>query len=126
MRRPLWGLAAISAGLTLAGVAGAAPGSPLRLDAADVLRESATLPGGTSVAVSGNGRTVVVGTLGERGPGTASIFSRSGSQWQRVATLKPSGKTEGAKFGSSVGISGDGRTVLVGAPGMDDGKGAAW
>ena len=127
-RHPLT-LAALGLALLLAGAAGAvkaAPGASFRVDAANVLRESATLPGGESVAVSGDGRTAVVGALGERGPGSASIFSRTESRWRLVARLTPSGKSDGAKFGSSVGISGNGRNVLVGAPGTDDGKGAAW
>ena len=129
LRRHPLSLAAFVVGFLLAGAAGAveaAPGAPFRHRSASVLRESATLSGGESVAVSGEGRTAVVGTLGERGPGAALIFSRTGSQWRLLARLTPSGKTDGAKFGSSVGISGNGRTVLVGAPGTDDGKGAAW
>jgi hypothetical protein len=78
---------------------------------------------GSSVAVSGD--TVVVGApvatplddpLNEsRGsPGSAYVFTRSGTSWTQQAYLKASNTGNNDEFGGSVAVSGD--TVVVGAP----------
>lgn len=79
---------------------------------------------GFSVAISDNGSTVVVGApLDNSNYGAFWIFSRSGNIWTQtggkyVATGAIGGP---GKQGSSVGISGDGNTIAVGA--MFDGYG---
>ena len=85
---------------------------------------------GSSVAISGDGSTVVVGARGKDGTtytsaGAAYIFEK-GSGWSNGSTNQSAKvKREGAlgppeasseQFGSSVAISGDGSTVVVGAP----------
>jgi hypothetical protein len=53
------------------------------------------------------------------------VFSRSGSAWnQQGAKLTGGGETGTGDFGSSVALSNDGNTALVGGPGDDANKGA--
>ena len=78
---------------------------------------------GATVAASGDGQTVVVGSPFDTGAkGAAYVFSKRGAVWS--SSRLSSG---GGRFGSSVSISFDGRTVLIGAPAAgDDEFGAAW
>jgi hypothetical protein len=79
---------------------------------------------GVSVALSGDGNTAIVGAEGKN---SAYIFIRSGSVWsQQGSPLTPSGASTGYQFGFSVSLSADGNTALVGAPGKESGKGAAY
>ena len=82
---------------------------------------------GTSVAISGDGSTAVIG--GPRDPfgatpdysvsvGAAWVFTRSGDVWsQQGGKLVGTGAVGYAEQGTSVGISGDGNTAIVGGPG---------
>jgi hypothetical protein len=81
---------------------------------------------GTSVAISGDGNTIVVGaTQGLNGDGKAYIFTRSNNGvWIPKGSTLIGPQTLGY-FGYSVAISGDGNTVVVGAPGKY-GIGAAY
>jgi hypothetical protein len=74
---------------------------------------------GNAVAISGN--TVVVGAYlaDDDDPGSAYVFSRSGSNWSQQAKLTGSNTKAFDHFGNSVAISGD--TVVVGAALEDDG-----
>jgi hypothetical protein len=84
---------------------------------------------GRSVALSADGSTAAVGGPSDLGGlGTAWVFTRSGSTWsQQGPMLTGGGEEAGAgHFGGSVALSGDGNTVLVGAPGDGGYKGAAW
>jgi hypothetical protein len=47
--------------------------------------------------------------------GAAYLFTRNGTAWSQRAYLKASNAEEFDEFGSSVAISGDGRTMVVGA-----------
>ncbi len=80
---------------------------------------------GSSVALSANGRTAVIGAPGSAQPGAAWVFTRSGSQWERQAVLGSAAATPYAGFGNSVALSASGNTALVGAEGARGG-GAAW
>jgi hypothetical protein len=75
---------------------------------------------GESVAVSGDGSTVVVGATGANsGEGAVYVFSEPAGGWTsgtQTATLTASSGTSGEEFGMSVGVSSDGSTVVVGAP----------
>ena len=54
------------------------------------------------------------------------MFTRSGGVWtQQGQKLVGSGATVGAGQGTSVSLSSDGNTAIVGGPG-DDSAGAAW
>ncbi len=87
---------------------------------------------GNSVAISADGTTAVVGATGvNSGTGAVYVFhvSSQGS-WSSTstpaATLTNAGGTTGDGFGSSVAISADGTTVVVGARSVNSGAGAAY
>jgi hypothetical protein len=83
---------------------------------------------GTSVALSGDGDTALIGGPGDNGTqGAAWVFTRTGSTWtQQGEKLTGAGETGAAWFGYSVALSGDGDTALIGGW-LDNGwKGAAW
>ncbi|WP_295648926.1 gliding motility-associated C-terminal domain-containing protein [uncultured Mucilaginibacter sp.] len=82
---------------------------------------------GTSVAISADGNTVVVGGYMDTPPGGAWVFSRSGTTWTQQAKLIGTGYTgAGASQGASVSISADGNTAIVGGPGDNSNQGAVW
>ncbi|HWX95889.1 MAG TPA: IPT/TIG domain-containing protein [Solirubrobacteraceae bacterium] len=92
--------------------------------------EDETIEGrfGRSVALSGDGKTAVIGAPANSGGGGAAwVFSLTGSSWERRAKLTGGAEAHGLGFfGRSVAISGDGTTALVGAPGDSGFTGAAW
>ena len=74
-------------------------------------------------AVSLSGDTIVVGDPGE-GSGVAYVFTKPDSGWadtSNAATLTPSDAEPGDRFGYAVSVSA--ATVLVGAPGNENGEG---
>ena len=80
---------------------------------------------GVSVAISGD--TAIVGAQGTSlSPGSAYVFTRSGTTWTQQAKLTPSDGAVDDFFGSSVAIFGN--TVIVGAvfsnvgPNVDQGS----
>ncbi len=83
---------------------------------------------GTSVAISEDGETAVVGGPADGGGlGAVWMFTRSGSTWTQQGTkLTPSGAVGEAQFGQSVALSAAGNTLLVGAPGAGKKLGAVW
>ena len=116
---------------------------PLRID--PLIQQGKRLTGtggfgtgrvGYSVALSADGETALIGgRYAIRGAGAAWVFTRSGSTWtQQGGKLVGTGHTgEGelghiseGEFGVSVALSADGDTALIGAPGDDGDKGAAW
>jgi hypothetical protein len=86
---------------------------------------------GSSLALAGDGTTLVVGApqedsaatgvnqgMGDEGAtfaGSAYVFERSGSTWSATAYLKAINTAEHQLFGSAVDISGVGNTIAVGA-----------
>ncbi|WP_083228503.1 hypothetical protein, partial [Veronia pacifica] len=85
---------------------------------------------GYSIALSGDGNTLVVGARyesynvpeGDPGySGAAYIFRYSGGSWSQEAYLKASNASYLALFGTSVALSDDGNVVAVGAYGEDSG-----
>jgi hypothetical protein len=90
---------------------------------------------GISVALSADGNTAIVGgSFDNNGIGAAWVFTRSGGIWtQQGSKLVGTGAIgPAANQGSSVALSTDGNTAIVGGPGdnrfdsCDDGIGAAW
>jgi len=94
---------------------------------------------GGAVSISGDGSTVLVGANGvDDGTsyyeGAAYIYEKPGGGWTTTSTytakLTTSEGAYGDLFGSSVSISSDGSTALVGAYSVDDGtsmhEGAAY
>ena len=77
---------------------------------------------GTSVALSADGNTALIGS----GAG-AWIFTRSGAAWMQAGPpLAPTDSAGAASFGSAVALSADGNTALVGGASDGAGAGAAW
>ncbi len=88
---------------------------------------------GSAVSLSGDGNTLAVGARFEQSNGfginhanrgdnlglvgAAYIFRRNGGVWLQQAYIKASNSASSAQFGTSVSLSDDGNTLVVGAPG---------
>jgi len=71
---------------------------------------------GSSVAISGDGATALVGSSGKNnGQGVAYIFTRSNGTWKEIGELAPGDGEANEHFGSALTLSTDGSTALVGA-----------
>jgi hypothetical protein len=82
---------------------------------------------GYSVSLSGDGNTALVGAPFDDGTiGAAWVYARSSGVWSQQAKLVGAGATGDAQQGSSVSLSGDGNTAIVGGPSDNDSAGAAW
>lgn len=97
---------------------------------------------GTSVAVSGDGTTVVVGVPGEDSnatgidgnaannaatdSGAAYVFARTAGAWAQQSYLKASNNAANSAFGKAVAISTDGSTIAIAAPQRNTGAGAVY
>jgi PKD repeat protein len=83
---------------------------------------------GSSVALSADGDTALIGGPDDNGrQGAAWVFMRSDSSWtQQGAKLTGGGESGAGELGSSVALTGDGDTALVGGPSDDEGVGAVW
>ncbi len=81
---------------------------------------------GYSVALSYNGDTLIAGGPSDNGGiGAAWVFTRTGNTWTQQAKLVDP-TAVGAAQGTSVAISDDGNTALVGGPGDSSSFGAVW
>jgi hypothetical protein len=79
---------------------------------------------GSSVSISADGNTALIGAVNEdTSPNTANgavyVFVRSGTTWTQQAKLLASDAAKDDNFGSSVSISADGNTALIGAVNED-------
>ena len=83
---------------------------------------------GSSVALSADGNTAVVGgAFDDDGKGAFWIFTRSNGIWtQQGPKLVGSGAVGASNQGASASISADGNIVLIGAPYDNVWVGAAW
>jgi hypothetical protein len=83
---------------------------------------------GTSVAISANGNTAIIGgPTDNSNTGAAWIYVRNGSTWSQQGTkLVGTGATGAARQGTSVAISADGNTAVIGGPTDNAGAGAVW
>ena len=83
---------------------------------------------GYSVAISGDGNTAIVGGYGDNSnAGAAWVFTRSGGVWsQQGGKLVGTGAVGSAYQGSSVAISADGSTAIIGGLYDNSEAGAAW
>jgi hypothetical protein len=90
--------------------------------------ESTEAQEGHSVSLSQDGNTALIGGFhDDTSVGAAWAFSRSGSAWSEQQKLVGLGSAGGFPTeGSSVALSADGYTALVGGAGDDGGVGAAW
>lgn len=83
---------------------------------------------GEPAAVSADGTTAVVGannadTSNSEEAGAAYVFSADGGEWTLEAKLTANDGAQGDLFGSSVSISGDGSTAVIGAHNRSDSEG---
>jgi hypothetical protein len=78
---------------------------------------------GWSVALSSDGTTALIGAIdedsGNTDNGAAYVFTRSAGTWTEQAKLLASDRASSDFFGSSVALSSDGNTALIGAEGKD-------
>ncbi len=82
---------------------------------------------GSSVSVSADGNTAIIGAPGDNSnAGAAWVYIRSGTTWTQQAKLVGTGNTGAAKQGSSVSLSADGNTAVIGGPADNSGAGAVW
>jgi hypothetical protein len=83
---------------------------------------------GISVALSGDGNTVVLGgNADNNAAGAAWAYTRSAGVWSQQGTkLVGTGAGGVAEQGFSIALSADGNTAVVGGPGDNGGAGAAW
>jgi len=83
---------------------------------------------GYSVSLSADGKTALVGGPGDNsGAGAAWVFTLSTDGWMQVGEkLVGAGAVGAAQQGSSVSLSADGKTALVGGPTDNSAAGAAW
>jgi hypothetical protein len=86
---------------------------------------------GYSVAVSADDSTMIEGAPHDSfGVGAAWVFTRRGGVWSQQAKIVPSDAISSPAFGTSVALSADGNTAIIGGP--DDNcpsppcTGAAW
>jgi hypothetical protein len=98
------------------------------------LNDPSTVALGSSVSLSADGNTALIGgrldgyvSSSEGATGAVWIFTRKeGSWYQQSSKVIGSGAVGHAFQGSSVALSGDGRTAIVGGPSDNQGAGAAW
>jgi IPT/TIG domain len=83
---------------------------------------------GYSVALSADGATALVGSpADDANTGAAWVFTRTGGIWTQQGTKRVgTGAVGAAEQGTSVVLSADGTTALVGGPADDAGLGAIW
>ncbi len=83
---------------------------------------------GGTVALSSDGNTAIEGGFGDNGKvGAAWVFTRSGGAWtQQGAKLVGTGAVGAAQQGSTVAISADGNTALIGGWADNSQVGAVW
>ena len=83
---------------------------------------------GASVALSDDGNTAIVGgPFDNWNTGAAWVFTRSNGVWtQQRSKLVGAGAVGNAGQGSSVALSADGNTAIVGGPLDNSNTGAAW
>jgi RHS repeat-associated protein len=102
----------------------------------DVSEESGNGAFGSSVSLSANGNTALIGASNDSsGLGAAWIFSRTETTWTQQGPKIKGGEEAGKGFfGSSVDIAGNGNSAIIGGPndgavnelGYSDLAGAAW
>lgn len=82
---------------------------------------------GTSVSISSDGNTAVVGAPAKNlSTGAAYVFTRSGTTWSQQAKLTAADAAANNFFGYSVALSSDGATAVVGSYGSGTQAGAAY
>ncbi|HUO73917.1 MAG TPA: PKD domain-containing protein, partial [Solirubrobacteraceae bacterium] len=86
---------------------------------------------GTAIALSASGDDALVGApthkVGSASQqGAAYVFTRTGAAWSQQQELTASDGTVGDKLGSSLALSGDGTTAVLGQPRLGSFRGGAY
>lgn len=83
---------------------------------------------GYALSLSANGNTALIEASvgGDQKTGVAYVFSHVGGIWVQQAKLTVADSTVDDMFGTSLALSADGRTALIGAPGRNKNKGSAY
>jgi len=84
---------------------------------------------GVSTALSYDGNTLAIGSNNIYQPGIQPhvyIFTRNGVEWTLQQILDPTNSIGYSNFGYSIGLSGDGYTVVIGGYTDSNQKGAIW
>lgn len=88
---------------------------------------------GSAVALSGDGNTALIGVpnaddsyIDGLSAGKFFVFTRSGTTWSQQTIDMPSNAIGKAYLGSSVALSHDGNTAIIGGLNDDRARGAAW
>ena len=103
----------------------AAPAQPVPMLDARLTSEPRASGALFGIAVASSADRVLVGASGENGSrGAAYVFTRSGMTWTPEARLVAPARAASDAFGRSVALDGD--RALVGAPGENGARGAAY
>jgi hypothetical protein len=82
---------------------------------------------GASVSLSADGNTAIIGGYNDVPDGAAWVWTRNGEVWSQQSTkLVGSGGVRFPGQGSSVSLSADGKTAIVGGPADNNSVGAVW
>jgi FG-GAP repeat len=92
------------------------------------VNNSAFMLFGASMALSEDGNTAIIGAPANgNGPGSAWVFTSTGSTFsQQGSELNANDELGAGHFGTSVALSDDGSTALIGGPNDNTNTGAAW
>lgn len=83
---------------------------------------------GISTAISYDGNTVAIGETNMQGSGAdrVHILARTNATWNEQTVLTPLDKIGPCNFGQSIGLSGNGCTIVIGGPLDNNNVGAVW
>src|SRR5208283_891641 len=81
---------------------------------------------GISVSLANNSTALVGADGNNSSQGAAYVFTLSGTTWSQQQELTASDGTANDFFGTSIAMSADGGTALIGAKGNNAGQGAAY
>lgn len=88
--------------------------------------EAGAMNFGSSIDLSADGRTAIIGSAAYQSTGASWIYTEAGGVWTKQAKLIGTGATGNARQGESVAISADGNIAFVGGSADDANKGAFW
>ena len=82
---------------------------------------------GSSVALSADGNTAIVGGYGDNANhGAAWVFTRSNTTWSQQGNKLIAGNSATATLGTSIALSADGNTAIIGGSTDNYDEGGAW
>ncbi len=82
---------------------------------------------GNAVGLSGDGNTLLISDPSANNQiGQVWVFTRSNGVWTRQGNLSPTDPSGTSAVGTSIALSNDGKTAIVGGAGDNQNTGAAW